>query len=367
MPADASTPSAHRRSAAWGWGATLLKYLVSLALVGWLAALPSNRAALLQAWSQPKDGFLLCGAVVLCTLAAGGTFFRWWTLLRAAGVPCGLAHTVQVGFASYLLNFLALGMVGGELFKFVSLSHRHRAQHHAILASLFVDRLIGLVGLFLLAALAGALSGAFWNGTPLIRMLCWAAAAGAAGGIAVWPVVAWIDWKRGGLLSRMHRGPAPFRWLARLAEGIACYRDSPRVVVAAVLQSMATQSMLAGVVWMVGHGLRAATPSWTTQCVVVPLANLSTTIPLPGGGLGAFEWVLARLYTEIPSSPQLLFNEGFLLAVGYRVVTLIVALVGLGFYLSGEKQHPARIDHADGPDPAHPSLPSPREPAPLAR
>ena len=82
------------------------------------------------------------------------TFVRWWYLVRALAIPLRFSDSIRIGFWGYLFNFLPLGIVGGDVVKTVMLDHEYPRNRAKALASVLVDRVIGLYVLFVVASVA---------------------------------------------------------------------------------------------------------------------------------------------------------------------------------------------------------------------
>ena len=84
------------------------------------------------------------------------TFVRWSLLVRVIEPGFTLRCSILLGFIGYLFNLVIPGAVGGDVVKAAYLSRMQIKKTQAI-ASMVLDRIVGLLGLFLLAATAGAL------------------------------------------------------------------------------------------------------------------------------------------------------------------------------------------------------------------
>ena len=80
----------------------------------------------------------------------------------ALDVPCRFADAIRISFWGFLFNLAPLGIVGGDVVKAVMLDHEHRGHRAKAVASVLVDRVIGLYVLFLVASAAILLTG-FWR------------------------------------------------------------------------------------------------------------------------------------------------------------------------------------------------------------
>jgi uncharacterized membrane protein YbhN (UPF0104 family) len=67
-------------------------------------------------------------------------------------------------------------------------------------------------------------------------------------------------------------------------------------------------------------------------------------LPLPMSGLGAFEAVIEFFYTQAPDAVVIAKGQGLVVAFGYRVITLAIAVVGIFYYL-GSRREVAQVLH----------------------
>ncbi len=68
-------------------------------------------------WERPKRWEFLALAQLTALSAITIGIVRWWGLVRAFGIPFHITEALRLGFLGYLLNFVSLGSVGGDLFK----------------------------------------------------------------------------------------------------------------------------------------------------------------------------------------------------------------------------------------------------------
>jgi uncharacterized membrane protein YbhN (UPF0104 family) len=72
-------------------------------------------------------------------------------------------------------------------------------------------------------------------------------------------------------------------------------------------------------------------PSLAEHLIISPLATAATAAPVPGG-LGTYEFAMDYFYQKIPVE-TLEQGQGLAVAVVYRVMTILIACVGLVYYL----------------------------------
>ena len=105
----------------------------------------------------------MAAAYATCTAAGLITFVRWWYLVRALEIPCRFIDGIRISFWGYLLNFAPLGIVSGDLVKALMLDHEHPQHRAKAVASVLVDRVIGLYILFLFVTVVSLATGFYWR------------------------------------------------------------------------------------------------------------------------------------------------------------------------------------------------------------
>ena len=150
----------------------LVKIALSLAILGYLVYKASHGAnpeetaqkqeALKAMLRVPKDWSMLAAGFLAMLTAVLITMVRWWYLVRALGIDFSLVPALRISFLGYLFNFAPTGIAGGDLLKAWMLSKEHPGNRAKSLASVVVDRIIGLYVLFLVAT-AGIFVTGFWQ------------------------------------------------------------------------------------------------------------------------------------------------------------------------------------------------------------
>jgi len=114
-------------------------------------------------WNEPKQWHLLAAALLVTLSAVTLTIVRWHWLMRAHDLPLADADALRLGFLGYLLNFVSFGAVGGDLFKAILAARECHGRRTEAVATVILDRLIGLFIVFVLASVAILATGA-WRG-----------------------------------------------------------------------------------------------------------------------------------------------------------------------------------------------------------
>ena len=163
-----------------------LKVVVPVAIIAWLLAkVPPEQYQ--QFATRPKNWPLLLGALAVVFTAVSMTFVRWYLLVRALRLHFRMVDAFRLGFLGYLFNFVVVGSVGGDLFKAIFIAREQPGRRAEAVATVLVDRLVGVYALVLLTS-AVIVGGGIPKSTVEVETICHltlAAAAVGAAGIAV--------------------------------------------------------------------------------------------------------------------------------------------------------------------------------------
>lgn len=339
----------------------MLQWGVVLAILGYLFNDIYQNRSFASFWNAPKRWDLLAAAAAITLIAVTITIVRWHWLILALGLPFRLRDALRLGFLGYLLNFVSLGSVGGDLFKAVFVArelHGHRAE---AVATVVVDRLIGLFGVFVLATVSIIATGA-WGAETSERMrllyratfICTSVSAALILGLMLMPDGLWHRLER--QLARLPKiGPI----CERLIAAVRRYRRATSVLSLSLVATLIAQALFAVAFYFVSAGCLENHPSLASHMVIVPLATLVGILPLPMSGLGAVEVAIDFMYHAVPkaidgaAAVALPKGIGALVSLANRIVMLAVALIGVVIYFVSRREvaavmHEVEVEEEQG-------------------
>jgi uncharacterized protein (TIRG00374 family) len=209
--------------------------------------------------------------------------YRFQLILAAYGVNCNIGELFRLNMIAVFYGLVLPGQVSGEVLKAVRLAGRTGAPRIAY-ASVFLDRMYGLIGLAILGGLA-VLVGApdpEWRGTrPAIVSL----ALVALGGIAVVAFPTILDRFRRSFARRERIGRGIF--LANLME-LGGRRPSARLVMTGCVLSLASQGLLAAIHWGVALAIGVSVSPFALTWILA-VATIVGMFPISLAGLGVRE------------------------------------------------------------------------------
>lgn len=310
----------------------LLKVALPAALFAFLLwrVPPSDYEAF---WSRPKRWELLALAQVLALTAMTVGMLRWWGLVRAFGIPFEIREALRLGFLGYLLNFVSLGSVGGDLFKAILVAkHKPQARPEAV-ASVVLDRAIGMLGLVLLTLISLTVFPSDELPVVLKRIRDFAFVLTLVATFALLLAIYSGRWFER-LLKWIETWPLVGSTLARMAWAVRQLRGQALTLLTLIATSISVHLMLALTVYLVSCGLYPEHPTLAEHLYVVPPGMAAGAIPLAPGGLGAQEYALDELFKQLPNRPSEF--SGIIVATVYRLITLAIAGIGLVYYWTSQ-------------------------------
>jgi hypothetical protein len=328
---------------------TLFKVAISASLIAYLIWDATRGAGKANVFAnlrdQPKNWWSLAGAWFFCAAAVLLTFVRWWYLVRALGIPCRFAAAIRICFWGYLFNLAPLGIVGGDLVKAVMLAHEQPRYRAKAVASVIVDRVIGLYLLFIVGSAAILLTGLWRIPGHQIQVICRATFIITFAGTLGIAVMLAPGETKGGLTRILGKIPKIGQPIVSLIEAVRLYRRMPLVLVISSLMTVGVHCFFAIGIFLIAQGLPGDVLSLGAHFIVWSLSASTGVLPLP---LGPFEFVLEFLYTHVPESGVTIAKgQGLVVALAYRLITVLIAVLGIYYYLGNRRELTQAIQESE--------------------
>ncbi len=281
-------------------------------------------------WTSLGFGFFFTFIAVLATI------IRWWWLMRIQKMPANFWSTLRVGYIGYLFNLAPMGIVGGDLLKAWLLTRQLKQEEpHAgpvVLASVFIDRMIGLYAIFMLAGLVVLGMGVLWMPelSPILEKAAWAVLiAWGIGTIAGLALLCPPPSSRE-MLPPRSRFEEIFR---RIASSVRLYRNFPGQLAFILVLSLLIHASFATSIFFLADGIYRAIepPTFAQHMYISPTSMSMSAIPLP---VGPVEMVMDSMYHDVTGRTGM----GLAVMLAYRFICLVIALLGVIFYFSAREE-----------------------------
>lgn len=322
---------------------TLLKILLAAGILTYLVLQLQGQQGFSRLIREPKRWDMLLAAVGLVTVGFSLSFVRWYLLVRALGLDFHLRDALRLGSLGYLLNFISPGSVGGDLFKAVFLAQEHPRQRTDAVASIVIDRVVGLYAMLLVASFGIFLAEGHLNENVALRtianIICIATVAGTAGVVLL--MIPGTTGTRVQQLARML--PLLGETLVRLIRAAAAYRHHRFFLFTAIALGILTHCMVVTAFWAIEQGLPVQSATFRDNLLIVPTSLFAGAIPATPSGLGTFEATIELLYRTTGAAK----GDGTMVALAYRAATVVMACVGAVYYFSARRKVEDLIHEAD--------------------
>ena len=272
---------------------TLVRLAVAAGLTAWIvwqANLGDIGSAFARAaWTGVAAA---CGLVVFDRLLMA---WRWVALLGVLGARRPpVATLLRTFFVSTFVGTFLIQTVGGDAYRTWSLN-RDGVPASEALASVLMDRLLGIVSLLISAAVGVAFVPAVIGQPGVV----WPFVLTVVGcGLALAFVFSTrVDDAARTWLARRRPGRLPSA-AGRLLDALQVYRSRRRLLAAVLIASVAVQGVRVWQAWLLGRSLGLTAPL-SSYVAFIPLILLIMLLPITFSGLGtsqvAFVWAFHQV------------------------------------------------------------------------
>ncbi len=327
----------------------VIKYGLGLGLLAWVIASnwsyhppgdEQTTLGLVNVLERPFHVAPFVLAIVICTGSVLLTFVRWFLLVRAQELPFTLPGALRLGMIGYYLNTFLPGSVGGDVIKATCIA-REQSRRTVSVATVLIDRAIGLCGLFWLVALVG---GAFWAGGALeaitvgpaaaetLEVIVFVALCAVGASLAFWLLLGFLPNRRAEKFAgRLTKIPKVGHSLAEFWRAVWMYRCRGRSIGLALVLAMIGHVGFVLTFYFAALAFYRAdeVPSLEAHFLIVPVGmSIQAGFPAPGG-VGGGEVGFGELYKRVGFG----FDQGVLGSLGKRSIEWILGLTGYLVYL----------------------------------
>lgn len=267
--------------------------------------------SILERTDRRLYGLMLAALFVPFLLLA----WRWWLLLRGHGFPAPYGRVFLVNYAGIFFNHLLPGGVGGDLTKAV-LAATGEERKAAVVATVLLDRLIGLAVLIVLGAVCLIPFAGRFEDRRVVAVVY-----GLAGAV----LLAYLLYFNGRL--RAWLGPRlPFAGVRAQLDGVfRSAKEHPRLMAAAAGISLASQVVTILVIYGMARALGLErTPLWMFF-VFEPILFIVNAVPITPGGWGVQEGAYAYLFGTFGGMSP---SEAVALSVLFKIGMLAASVPG---------------------------------------
>jgi len=285
-------------------------------------------------WHGLLIGVIAAAACVLFQVYL--TALRWRMLLKSQKISISVFRALSLTFQGSMFSmFMPGGAVGGDVLKAAFLTRETRSgQKIEGVTTIFLDRVIGMMGLFLLVLISGACClRQILDFKPEICLLVLILLAVCLAGLLAGLVLLFQD-----LFFRIRF----FAFLLNKADGLVhgsltrilksvevCRRDRKTLLLAFAASLLLLHPLLIFSAFLVMRGVSGGFPSILTGSLSFSLGSTASVAPVTPGGLGTRDKVIEVLLQSFGVDPGI----ASLTPILYSIVLLSAPLLGIVFFL----------------------------------
>lgn len=296
----------------------LFKLLVALALLAFLFWEVDPQ----QAWQTITTAtpWMVGAALLMQLLSQLTAAVRWKLIMDRLDFHHSLSFYIASYFKGALFNQVLPTSIGGDAYRIAEV-HAHGAPLKEAFYAIFIDRIVGLVGLLLLNVLA-----LWWAPADLLpAVLLYGLISITLAALTGFALLLWL-----------HRFTPLYRWkptrlFAELSERFYRVYRHPRDMAVQIGLSLLTHLFAMLAIFGLGHAVGINQPIGI-YLALTPPAILLTILPLSFAGWGVREGALIGLFMLVGAAQA----QVLAMSVLYGMILIFAALPGVFFYLKSK-------------------------------
>ncbi len=272
---------------------------------------------------------VLIGIAVAATQPFWGAL-RLGRLMHDSGLRMSFVETFKLCLSGHFFNIFLPGATGGDLYRLYAITRGDKRKFAPALASITLDRFLGLPPLVLMVFAAAFIEREFaFRHEKLSGLLIFVALAAAL--CLILMLLIWLgrkkdtDTSKTGLMGKLHRVHR------LLSVGISRTWTLPIVLWWGLLSHMA----VAGACCLFGMAVGVEGITVAQYFLLVPLAMCINAIPGAPGGVGQGEIAMAALF-ELASPGHGNSQAGVAVMLLLRIANTMIGLAGGALYATGK-------------------------------
>ena len=301
------------------------------------------------------DALALTAGLMVLTVSL--QLVRWYLLVRALDLPFTLRNAFRLGLVGFFYNTVLPGSIGGDLLKGYFIAKDQPTRRAAAVATVIIDRAMGLFGLLLFASVSGSVAWAMGderlvNNVSLQRIVEFTGVL-AASMTAGYLLLGLLPARRADrFAARLKHVPKAGHALAEAWYAVWMYRQQmPTVVLGVLVTAVAHLAMITSF-YFASRAFTADVPSdlptYPEIMVIAPIGFIVQALPLSPGGVGVGEAAFAELYKLSGRSGP----NGLAARLALRMVEWMLGFLGYVVYLRMKKELPiGEMENAEAIDP----------------
>jgi uncharacterized protein (TIRG00374 family) len=276
---------------------------------------------------QPKRWHFLAAAFFIQIAAVSITFIRWRWLVQTLGLNCSYREAFRLGSLGLMLNLAPLGIVGGDAVKAVLIAQKNPDRKSQAVASVLIDRYLGLLVMFICGTLLICYTGFYARPEIIAKTFTHLVFAFTAAGLLGTGIVFLPFFEKGHVERLIEKIPLCGKFGSKLVQALLLYRRHIGCLIQSCAITFFVHIFFGLSLYWVAVALFPSPPApdLVNQVMLHNVTNLTSMIPLAAG---PYELVLEQLYKLYGMN----VGAGLIVSLLFRLVAIFVALTGMIYY-----------------------------------
>lgn len=261
------------------------------------------------------------------------SIYRWQLLLRSQGISVAYVKALKLSFIGFFFNIFMPGSVGGDFIKAYYIAKQQEEKKTAAVTSVFLDRVIGLFSLVLLATLAVLSNFDFFWAKSEFRLLALFLFSISLflGGTGVLFLFLGFSFPKK-LKKKLDPDSKSFfiRTFSQVYLSLSLYKRQPRYIVYTVSLSLVAHCITVFSCYLLGQALGETHFELLSYYALIPLGMVIQAVPLSFGSWGVGEYVFFLIFQRAGAGN---LNQGANVCFLWHLCTTCWNLIGIIFYL----------------------------------
>ncbi|MDR1478967.1 MAG: flippase-like domain-containing protein [Planctomycetaceae bacterium] len=311
----------------------MIKLILISAIFAFLFWQAARNNAFTELFKQKPRWQFIVGAFLFQCLSVSITIIRWHKLVRTLGLELSLRDAFRYGFLGLVLSLAPMGILGGDAMKTYLLMRRNPDQRSAALASVFVDRVVGLLAMFICATIFICATGFIFRAELLARsvsnIVFLFTSVGFFGCVFMFLPI----FSGEGIKNLVLSIPVAGKYMIKLVIPLLVYRNNSKSILFCFLFSLPVHLSFGMSLYFLANGIFSTVrvPDLPEHLMLYCVVNITSMIPLAAG---PFEFMMEQLYPLFGAAT----GAGMVVAIAFRVIAILVAAIGIIFYFTSRAE-----------------------------
>jgi uncharacterized protein (TIRG00374 family) len=314
---------------------TIIKILIAVLVLSFLVHTSSLKPGLLlDLFDSP---LLLLLTLLIYFIVIGISTWRWMLLNKTQGIALSYQQTILPTYLGIAFNNLLPGGVGGDFFRFYFLNKACPARKSTVMLSILLDRITGLMGIFIAVFLVSILNYNAFSQHKFILYFVYFCLLPCVGIAGIYLASLLLPAQVGVSAWLSARFPAENKWsrlFLSLLDTIRIYRNAKKTLVQCLLASFIIQVFIAVTCMLIARMIHLPAIPLAHYMLAIAVTQLVNLIPITPGGIGVGEMAFANVLMLLNPQVSVSLATVFL---AYRVVGIVCYLPGVLVFLFERK------------------------------